>query len=115
MQTSNALSGIQKSECLLFPKFLLNLRISETAKIIYIMLFNRFLNKEESAPKCINKNNRIYIHYTFEELAKDMHKSPSTIRVCIKELKEIGLIEIEPVYGKKPSKIYVNYPTENNQ
>ena len=106
MQPSCALTGIDLSEYSLFPNFLFHLKLNETAKIVYVRLLSRKFNNDNTNETHLTEDGRLYIHYTAEDLARDVNKAVPTIHKCLKELKNAGLIEIEPVYGQKPSRIY---------
>lgn len=104
------------SNFMFYPQFLFGMKISETAKTIYVLLLNRArlsqMNVNKNSKKWCDENGNIYLNYTIENLAKAMYKSESTIKHCLHELRTTGLIESVQVGACKPSKIYVKVPDE---
>lgn len=95
-------------EYMMHPAFLFSLKISETAKNVYVLLLNRNRLSQKNYETWHDKTTgNVYSNYTIESLAKDMHKSPSTIKHCLKELREADLIETKKVGMCMPSKIFV--------
>ena len=106
----------QLSDYMFHPKFLFKMKISETAKNVYVLLLNRARLSQKNYDKWHDDSNgRVYLNFTIQSLAYEMDKSPSTIKCCLKQLRESGLIETVQVGACEPSKIYVKLPEFNMQ
>ena len=95
--------------CMLFPKALLSLSISSTAKIMYCMILDAVLN---SGIKY--ENGTLFVYFPLTELAADISKCIMTVGRYLNELEKAGLImRIRQEFGK-PNRIYVLVPKEGN-
>ncbi|MGN0149409.1 MAG: replication initiator protein A [Clostridia bacterium] len=91
---------------MMYPKFLLTLPISETAKLIYIMLLDR-ARLSASKGDYTDKNGHVYIYYPIEDIADDIHKSRTTVKNALAALETSKLIlRVHQSIGQA-SKIYV--------
>lgn len=102
---------------MIFPKFLLNLRISETSKILYMILFDRTrLSQRDSQWQ--DPSGNVFVFYRIEKLAAKLHKGKTAIENSLSILEKIGLIRRVRQGIGKPNKIYVKIPipeeTEDN-
>ena len=96
-----------------YPKFLLALDLSETAKMIYVLLLDRArlsMQKEEWQ----DAQGRVFVHYTIQSLAATIHKSEMTVKNGLKALEQQGLIHRQRQGAGMPSKIFVKVQTENS-
>ena len=95
-----------------YPKFLLALDLSETAKMIYVLLLDRArLSMQKDGWQ--DEHGRVFIHYTIQSLAATIHKSEMTVKNGLKALEEQGLIHRQRQGAGMPSKIFVKVQTEN--
>ena len=95
-----------------YPKFLLTLDVSETAKMIYMLLLDRArLSMQKDGWQ--DEHERVFIHYTIQSLAKVIHKSEMTVKNALKTLEQQGLIYRQRQGAGMPSKIYVKVQTES--
>ena len=95
--------------CMLFPKALVTLSISNTAKIMYCMILDAVLN---SGIK--DENGTLFIYFPLTELAADISKCIMTVGRYLNELEKAGLImRIRQEFGK-PNRIYVLVPKKEN-
>ena len=95
-----------------YPKFLLALDLSETAKIVYMLLLDRArLSMQKDGWQ--DEHGRVFIHYTIQSLAIAIHKSEMTVKNALKELEQQGLIYRQRQGAGMPSKIFVKVQTEN--
>ena len=95
-----------------YPKFLLTLELSETAKMIYMLLLDRArlsMQKEEWQ----DAQGRVFVHYTIQSLAATIHKSEMTVKNGLKALEQQGLIHRQRQGAGMPSKIFVKVQPEN--
>ena len=95
-----------------YPKFLLALDLSETAKMIYMLLLDRArLSMQKDGWQ--DEHGRVFIHYTIQSLAIAIHKSEMTVKNALKALEQQGLIYRQRQGAGMPSKIFVKVQTEN--
>ena len=92
-----------------YPKFL---DLSETTKMIYMLLLDRArLSMQNEAWQ--DDQGRVFIHYTIRSLAAAIHMSEMTVKNALKVLEQQGLIYRRRQGAGLPSKIYVKVQTEN--
>ena len=70
-----------------FPKFLLKLRISQTAKFLYLI-------------------------FPIEELSAQIGKCKSSVKTALKELDDVGLLVRRSGGFSKPNHLYVKIPSD---
>lgn len=95
-----------------YPRFLLDVDISETSKLIYSLLLDRArisLSNEQFK----NDMGQSFVLFTIENLAKITGKSEISIKRCLKSLEENELIKRENQGLYKPNKIFVKIPESN--
>ncbi len=95
-----------------FPRYLFRMDISETAKLIYVLLLDRarLSMKNEG---WVNEFGHVFIYYTIEDLAKDCGKSEMTVKNNLTVLEKAGLIYRQRQGAGLPNKLYVKVWTEN--
>ena len=95
-----------------YPKFLLTLDVSETAKMIYMLLLDRArLSMQKEGWQ--DEHGRVFIHYTIQSLAIAIHKSEMTVKNAQKALEQQRLIHRQRQGAGMPSKIFVKVQTES--
>ena len=96
-----------------YPKFLLKLNISETAKLVYMLLLDRarlsMKNKDWQDEK-----GRVFVRYTIPDLARDIGKGETTVKKALNQLVRQGLICKESQGAGLPNRIYVKIQAENS-
>ncbi|WP_051604828.1 replication initiator protein A [Lachnobacterium bovis] len=85
--------------------------LSSTATILYSKLLNRS-NLSITNGK-VDEQGRVYINYKFEDLAKEMDKSLSTIKENMMELVDAGLIEKKRMRKGRANMIYIKVPSSS--
>ena len=76
---------------LMFPRFLLDAPVNETAKLLYMLLLDRAkisMKKQEWTDGA----GRVFIHYPITKLAGALHKSETTVKTALSDLEEAKLI-----------------------
>lgn len=91
--------------CYQFPKFLLEIPVSQTAKIIYMILYERA--RLSSKNDWVDASGNVFIIYPLNELVEDSGRSISAVKIAVKELEHAGLLEKEPGGFGRPNKLYV--------
>ena len=96
-----------------YPRFLLDVDISETAKLVYMLLLDRarmsMKNKDWQ-----DEMGRVFVLYTIPNLAKDIGKGETTVKKALNQLVKQGLILKQSLGPGQPNKIYVKIQTENS-
>ena len=96
-----------------YPRFLLDVDISETAKLVYMLMLDRarmsMKNKDWQ-----DEMGRVFVLYTIPNLAKDIGKGETTVKKALNRLVKQGLILKQSLGPGQPNKIYVKIPTENS-
>lgn len=96
----------------LFPKMLLSHEafdgIGYSAKMLYSLMLNRTILSETNAEEYTDENGNLYIIYTVEQVMETMHCSKPTAIKMLKQLDDIGLIELKRQGQDKPFIIYLN-------
>ena len=90
-----------------FPIFLLQYPISMTAKLVYMLLFDRVRLSRKNGWV---KNGFVYVNYTIKAMAKSMGKSESTVKSAYNELSKNGLLIRKDGGFSKPNELYVLIP-----
>ena len=94
-----------------YPRFLLKMEISQTAKLLYALLLDRSTLSQKN--KWQDGEGRIYIIYPIAEIAEILDKGSTTIKGALNELDMAGLLErfIEEMsrYLAASGKSYQNY------
>lgn len=74
-----------------FPNYLLQLDISQTARVLYALLLNRATLSQKN--EWVDEQGHIFIVFPIGELADEMRKGKTTIKSALNELSEAGLLE----------------------
>jgi len=96
-----------------YPRFLLELSISETAKLVYMLLLDRarlsMKNRDWQ-----DASGRVFVLYTIPNLAKDIGKGETTVKKALNQLVQQELICKQSLGPGQPNKIYVKIQAENS-
>ena len=95
-----------------YPRFLLTADLSETAKLVYVLLLDRarLSMKNEG---WVDEQGHVFIYYTIADLASTSRKSEMTVKNALTALEQQNLIFRKRQGAGLPSKIYVRVQTEN--
>ena len=89
-----------------FPKFLLKLRISQNAKFLYMILYDRARISRKNS--WIDKYGNVYLIFPIEELSVQIDKCKSSVKTALKELDDAAPSKVTEKY--KSNKYHeVNY------
>ena len=91
-----------------FPKFLLELQLSQNASIIYMLLYDRarISRKNNWTDEC----GRVYVVFPIEELSQKTGKCKSSVKKALKELDDAGLLIRKFGGFSKPRHMHVMIP-----
>lgn len=94
---------------LAFPRVLLDVDISETAKLLYVVLLDRArLSLQNDG--WTDENGHVYLYYTIANMAATLHKSEMTIKTALNVLTNKDLIFRQRQGAGTPNRIYVKIP-----
>lgn len=93
-----------------FPKFLLKLRISQNAKFLYMILYDRARISRKNS--WIDKYGNVYLIFPIEELSAQIGKCKSSVKTALKELDDVGLLVRRSGGFSKPNHLYVKIPSD---
>ena len=93
-----------------FPKFLLKLSISQNAKFLYMILYDRARISRKNS--WIDKYGNVYLIFPIEELSVQIDKCKSSIKTALKELDDEGLLVRRSGGFSKPNHLYVKIPSD---
>lgn len=94
---------------LAFPRFLLDMNISETAKLLYVVLLDRArLSLQNDG--WTDENGHVFLYYTIANLAVALHRSEMTIKTALNILTDHDLIVRRRQGSGNPNRIYVKVP-----
>ena len=95
-----------------YPRFLLEVDICETAKLVYMLLLDRARVSMKN-DTWQDGQGRVFVLYTIPDLARDIGKGETTIKKALNQLVRQDLIWKLSQGAGRPNKIYVKTPAEN--
>lgn len=93
------------------PRFLVDIPISSTAKLVYASLYGRILLSKQN--NWVDESGRVYVVYTIASMAAEISKSETTVKNVYKELEKAGLLQRMSTVKGKPNRLYVMLPEDN--
>ena len=93
-----------------FPKFLLKLPISQNAKFLYMILYDRARISRKNS--WIDKYGNVYLIFPIDELSVQIGKCKSSVKTALKELDDVGLLVRRSGGFSKPNHLYVRIPSD---
>ena len=95
-----------------YPRFLLEVDICETAKLVYMLLLDRARVSMKN-DTWQDEHGRVFVLYTIPDLARDIGKGETTVKKALNQLVQQDLIWKQSQGAGRPNKIYVKIPAEN--
>ncbi len=92
------------------PRFLMNVPISSTAKLLYTQLLGKAQLSQKNG--WLDDQGRVYFIYPIHQMAVDMDKSLTTIKDMLRELVAAQLLEKIPEGRGRPNRMYLLFPDE---
>lgn len=93
----------------MYPRFLIDLKLSETAKLVYILLLDR-ARLSGSNRGWEDEEGRVYISYRHSELAERIGKGKTAVKEALASLEKADLIQRCQDKVGRPGRIYVKLP-----
>ena len=97
---------------LMYPRFLLERELSDTARLVYILLLDRARLSQNSA-QWQDETGRVFVYYTIPHLAEASGRGQTGVKAALGQLEEAGLILRKRQGMGNPSRIYIRIPSEN--
>ena len=91
-----------------YPRFLLKMDISHTAKLLYALLLDRSTLSQKNGWQ--DSEGRTYIVYPIAEIAEMLDKGCTTIKGALNELDAAGLLERRRMGFSAANRLYVKVP-----
>ena len=91
-----------------YPRFLLKMDISQTAKLLYALLLDRSTLSQKNGWQ--DSEGRTYIVYPITEIVEILDKSAMTVHSALNELDASGLLVRERRGFSTPNRLYVKVP-----
>lgn len=91
-----------------YPRFLLTLPLSETAKLVYALILSRIHLSQSNG--WADEDGSVYCRYPIMTLAADCHKSKSTIVTALADLEAQGLLSRHREGSWNANKLYLKLP-----
>ena len=91
-----------------YPKFLLQMSLSHTARLTYVLLLDRMTLSQKNG--WVDVQGRAYVLYPLAGLAEDLQSSISSVTRALRELEAARLIERRPNGFSKPNQIFLGVP-----
>ena len=91
-----------------YPRFLLKMDISHTAKLLYALLLDRSTLSQKNGWQ--DSEGRTYIVYPIAEIAEMLDKGCTTIKGALNELDAAGLLERRRTGFSAANRLYVKVP-----
>ena len=93
-----------------FPKFLLELPLSQNAKILYMLLYDRARISQKN--HWLNEDGYVYFVFPITEISLKWGKCCTSVKAAMKELDEYGLLIRSSGGFSKPNHLYVKIPSD---
>ena len=91
-----------------FPKFLLELPLSQNAKILYMLLYDRARISQKN--HWLNEDGYVYFVFPITEISLKWGKCCTSVKAAMKELDEYGLLIRSSGGFSKPNHLYMRIP-----
>ena len=94
---------------MVFPRFLLDMELNETTKLLYMVLLDRarLSLKNEG---WTDESGHVFLYFTIESMSEVHHKSQMTIKTSLATLEKQDLILRKRQGAGHPNRIYVKFP-----
>ena len=92
-----------------YPKFLLQMSLSHTARLTYVLLLDRMTLSQKNS--WVDAQGRAYVLYPLAGLAEDLQSSISSVTRALRELEAARLIERRSNGFSKPNQVFLSFPS----
>lgn len=91
-----------------YPKFLLDMDMTHTAKLLYALLLDRAMLSQANG--WVDEQGRIYLIFPIEKISEALDQGTVTVKNALNELTVAGMIERRRQGFAAPNRIYVLLP-----
>lgn len=112
MRTENIKKPLHIPLYMMYPKFLFDLRISDTAKLLYVILLDR-ARMSAASERWTDPDGSVFVCYTVAALSETLHKGKTAIEDGLRSLEQACLIRRKRQGPGMASHIYVKLPAVN--
>ena len=91
-----------------YPRFLLSLSLSETAKLVYSLILSRIHLSQSNG--WADAEGKVYCRFTIRDLMADTGKSKSTIVIALADLESHGLLFRRRGGAGYANMLYLRFP-----
>ena len=95
-----------------FPKFLLEIPLSQNARIVYCLWYDRARISRKN--QWVDEQGRVYGVFPIEELSQKLGKCQTSVKKALQELEKVGLLCRKFGGFSRPKHLYVLVPKENS-
>lgn len=96
------------------PKFLTGIQLSNTERYIYTLLLSRAQYSQKNG--MMDEQGRVYVFYPIHQIAEKSQKGTTTVKLALKHLIEVGILEKVSEGRGKANRLYLLFPdTEPGQ
>ena len=99
---------------LMYPRFLLESNLNDTARLVYILLLDRSRLSRTKA-QWQDETGRVFVFYPIRELGQVLGKTDMTVRKALGQLEEAGLIVRRCRKQGTPTWIYLCFPEDTGK
>ena len=89
-----------------FPKFLLEIPLSQNARIVYSLLYDRARISRKN--QWVDEQGRVYGVFPIEELSQKLGKCQTSVKKALQELEKAGSV-VPEVWRIFPTKAFVHF------
>lgn len=97
---------------LMYPRFLLETDLNDTARLVYILLLDRS-RLSQTNPQWQDETGRVFVYYTIPHLAEAAGRGQTGVKAALRQLEQAGLILRKRQGMGNPSRTYVRIPWES--
>lgn len=94
-----------------FPKFLLEIPLSQNARIVYCLLYDRARISRKN--QWMDEQGRVYGVFPIEELSQKLGKCQTSVKKALQELEKAGLLCRKFGGFSRPKHLYVLVPEKD--
>lgn len=95
-----------------FPKFLLKIPLSQNARIVYCLLYDRARISRKN--QWMDEQGRVYGVFPIEELSQKLGKCQTSVKKALQELEKAGLLCRKFGGFSRPKHLYVLVPEKDS-
>ncbi len=99
---------------LMYPRFLLETDLNDTARLVYILLLDRARLSRTKA-QWQDETGRVFVFYPIRELGQVLGKTDTTVKKALGQLEEAGLIVRRCRRQGTPTWIYLCFPEDTGK